>query len=133
MRDGRTREVRADSDTSFADFLARNEVAVVILSGGAKGTEHCIDQPRVTIGRGPGVDLAFDDDTMSREHAAIEFASDELRLRDLGSTNGTVLNDSRVTVGSLKHGDRFKVGSHEFQLVLQDRERTPQTYVLPDA
>lgn len=133
MRDGSTREMKgSDTNAVFAQFLSRCQPSIVILSGAAKGTEHAIDSATLTLGRGPGVDLAFDDEAMSREHIAIEFTSEGFRIRDLGSTNGTLLNGGAVRVGELKHGDRFQVGEHLFQLIIEERQRTPVTYVIDE-
>jgi pSer/pThr/pTyr-binding forkhead associated (FHA) protein len=84
----------------------------------------------VTLGRGPGVDLAFDDPAMSRQHAAIDFAEGAFRVHDLGSTNGLRVNGSRVQVSDLVHGDRIEFGTQVFQLVIDEREDTPNTYEL---
>jgi pSer/pThr/pTyr-binding forkhead associated (FHA) protein len=70
---------------------------------------------------------------MSKEHAALEFANGGIRLRDLGSMNGTRLNDSEVRAADLKNGDRIQLGEHAFQFVLEKRAKQPRTYVLPDA
>jgi pSer/pThr/pTyr-binding forkhead associated (FHA) protein len=81
--------------------------------------------------RGPSVDLAFDDPAMSRQHVAIEYADEQFRVRDLGSTNGVLLNGEPVQVGEIDDGDRIEIGSHEFQLVVEVREPEPETYELP--
>ena len=133
MRDGSTREVKAGGgNTVFSEFLARYQPTIVILSGGAKGTEFRLDQPRTSLGRGPGVDIALDDDSMSREHAAVEFAKRGFRLRDLDSTNGTLLNGGECKQGELKHGDKFQIGDHLFQVIFEERENTPVTFLLGD-
>jgi pSer/pThr/pTyr-binding forkhead associated (FHA) protein len=133
MRDGQTREMKAaGSNSVFSQFLSKFQASIVILSGAAKGTEHTLDSERVTIGRGPGVDLAFDDSAMSREHAAIEFGSGGFRLRDLGSTNGTLLNGGEVKASELKHKDKFQVGEYLFQFVVEERKNAVPTYELPD-
>jgi len=133
MGDERTREISAaEGNTVLSEFLSRYNACIVILSGPAKGTEHRLDGEQTTLGRGPGTDLAFDDQAMSRKHAAVEFGSDGFRLRDLGSTNGTLLNGSKVESSALKHGDRFQVGAHLFQFVVEEREQEPATYVISD-
>jgi pSer/pThr/pTyr-binding forkhead associated (FHA) protein len=70
---------------------------------------------------------------MSKEHAALEFSGGGIRLRDLGSMNGLRVNGGATKVADLKNGDRFQIGEHEFQFVLEQRRRQPRTYVLPDA
>ena len=134
MRDGFTRKVEVvELDESFDDFLSKWRVVVVILSGEAAGTEFELNQPNVSIGRGSEAHWTFDDDAMSKEHAALEFANGGIRLRDLGSMNGTRLNDSELKAADLKNGDRFQLGEHVFQFVLEKRPKQPKTYVLPDA
>jgi FHA domain len=67
----------------------------------------------VTMGRSPGCAVALEDDTFtSSVHARVYRRNGELWLEDLGSTNGTWLNDERVrTPSRLQRGDRVKVGS----------------------
>jgi hypothetical protein len=67
----------------------------------------------VTMGRSPGCAVALEDDTFtSSVHARVFRRNGELWLEDLGSTNGTWLNDERVrTPSRLQRGDRVKVGS----------------------
>ncbi len=133
MRDGFTQKVEVtERDGHFEEFMAKWQATVVILSGDEAGSEHNIEKPNVSIGRGPDTDLAFDDSSMSREHAALEFAGGGIRLRDLGSLNGIIVNGSEVKTAELKNGDRFKLGEHEFQFVLQKRLKHPKTYVLPE-
>jgi pSer/pThr/pTyr-binding forkhead associated (FHA) protein len=132
MRDGLTRELphsdgSAGSDEYLSDFVAK----LVIVAGGAVGTEFVLESECVTLGRGPSVDLAFDDPAMSRQHAAVELVDGQFRVRDLGSTNGVLLNGQPVQVGEFDNGDRMAIGSHEFQLVVEAREPEPDTYELP--
>ena len=67
----------------------------------------------VTVGRSPGCAVSLEDDSfVSSVHARVFRRSGELWLEDLGSTNGTWLNDERVDGPSrLQRGDRVKVGS----------------------
>ncbi len=68
----------------------------------------------VTLGRSPGCAVPLEDDTFtSSVHARVFRRSGELWLEDLGSTNGTWLNEERLANGPmrLRRGDRMKVGS----------------------
>ena len=134
MRDGLTRKLAiGERDGGFTRFLAEFRASLVVLEGGVAGAEHEIERPLTSIGRGPGVDLAFPDAAMSREHARLEWGNGLLRLRDLGSMNGIRVNGAPVQAADLKHGDRFQLGEHVFQLVLEQRRREPRAYLLPDA
>jgi pSer/pThr/pTyr-binding forkhead associated (FHA) protein len=133
MRDGRTHKIQGSvRNRGFSEFLAAWRAAIVVLSGGVAGSEHELERPRISLGRGPGADLAFGDDSMSHVHAALEFANGGFRVRDLGSTNGVLLNGAEVEVGDLKNGDRFELGQHRFQFLLEKRRREPKAYLLPD-
>jgi pSer/pThr/pTyr-binding forkhead associated (FHA) protein len=133
MRDGWTRKLEIpERDETFERFIEKWRATVVIVSGAAAGTEYAVDRSVLTLGRGPGVHWAFDDSTMSKEHAALEFTDGGIRIRDLGSMNGIFLNGSEVKAGELKNGDRFQIGEHVLQFVLEKRPKEPKTYVLSD-
>ncbi len=134
MRDGSTHIVKRSSESNgLEQFLARYNARVVALSGAAMGAEFALDCQRLTIGRGPGVAVAFDNPTMSRQHAAIDYGSEGFRISDLGSTNGISVNGKRVQACEIRHGDRFEIGGQEFQLVIEEKQTEPDTYELPES
>lgn len=134
MRDGRTRKVEHSGTAfDFAAYRTHFEAALIVVAGGAEGSEFPIEQEHLTLGRGPGVELAFADTSMSRQHAAIEFSKEGFSIRDLGSTNGTRVNGSEIQGAELKHGDRIEIGEHAFQLVIEKRKRGPKTYVVEES
>ena len=100
-------------------FLAKFRAAIIVLSGEAEGMEYVLDQARVLVGRGPGVDLALDDSTLERVHAALEFDGSGYSLRTL-ENEGTL--EAAFGVGSeLKSQERFTLGRLEFEYVLETR------------
>ncbi len=133
MKDGRTRRVERSGDAlDFAGFVTGHQAVLVALGGNAQGSEYEIESASITMGRGPGVDLAIDDSSVSRQHAALDFHDDGFRVRDLGSTNGIVVNGSKVQAVELKHGDRLELGDCGFQLVIEARRSAPKTYVVDE-
>ncbi|MCP5106178.1 MAG: FHA domain-containing protein [bacterium] len=62
------------------------------------------------IGKGEDADIRVTDDFVSRLHALIYFENGCFYLSDLGSTNGTFLNDQKVMKEVLKDGDRVRIG-----------------------
>jgi pSer/pThr/pTyr-binding forkhead associated (FHA) protein len=133
MRDGYTRKREAPQGRTPAErFLSLFRVTLVVASGPAAGSEHAIEREATTLGRGPGADLVFPDEHMSRVHCALEVASSGLRVRDLGSLNKLVVNGAETQLAELKHGDRFRAGDHEFRVLLEERESGPPTYELPE-
>jgi len=125
----RTRKLKV-ATRDRGSYFERHSVRIVAMTGPAAGTAWEIRGDRITIGRGPGVDLAFDDSAMSRQHAVIELDDEVFQLQDLGSTNGLRVNGNRVHVHTLKHGDRIELGTHLFQFLVEEAEQAPDTYEL---
>ncbi len=67
---------------------------------------------RLTIGRGPNNDLILPSMLVSREHAEISRAGNDIVLRDRGSSNGTFLNEVQVREEVLGDGDSIRIGSY---------------------
>ncbi len=68
----------------------------------------------MTVGRQPGVFLLIDEGTISRRHAEISYANGQYILHDLGSTNGTFINNVRLEPSStyaLKENDQVRFGT----------------------
>ncbi len=75
-----------------------------------------------TLGRATGADFILDEALISRVHCRVEVnASGDLDVTDLGSTNGTFVNGTRVTTARLVPGDRVKVGRVEL-IALKDQD-----------
>jgi EAL domain-containing protein (putative c-di-GMP-specific phosphodiesterase class I) len=68
------------------------------------------------IGRRPGLALTLPSVAVSRSHAEIYGAGDALRVRDLGSSNGTFVNGQLITDGPLTEGDILHFADFEFRL-----------------
>jgi len=68
-----------------------------VISGPDAGQEASLGLPTVRIGTAADNDLVLTDRAISRRHAEIRMTPDGLLLRDLGSTNGTFINDVRIT------------------------------------
>jgi putative nucleotidyltransferase with HDIG domain len=87
----------------------REPSTLLVLTGLFQGSEHRIVS-RFSIGRDPKNDLHLADKEVSRFHAAIEPTSEGYLLKDLGSRNGTQLNDKKVDNVLLNEGDEIRVG-----------------------
>jgi pSer/pThr/pTyr-binding forkhead associated (FHA) protein len=62
------------------------------------------------IGRDPNAPVRLVDSRVSRRHAEIEASAGSWTLRDLGSTNGTTVNDEPVDRAELRDGDEVGIG-----------------------
>jgi len=73
------------------------------------------------IGRSPKCEIQIDQESVSRNHCRIRFENGEFLVRDLGSTNGTYVNDDLVEGdGRLRHGDQLKVGRTILKFIVGD-------------
>ncbi len=84
---------------------------LVVISGPSFGEMYRIKSNRTMIGRSERADVRVLDDGISREHAAIERDGGKLVLVDLGSTNGTFCNGTKVPRHELNDGDKVSIGS----------------------
>ena len=89
---------------------------LVIRSGDLTGSRFTLSKDVTQIGRHQDSDILLDDITVSRRHAEIIKTSKSLLVKDLGSLNGTYINQSRGDEFALKHGDELQVG--KFRMVL---------------
>lgn len=70
-----------------------------------------MDRPVVRIGRGAGNDIVLQDTQASRHHCQISRQGDGFQIEDLGSTNGTFVNNERITAPwELRPGDQVRIG-----------------------
>jgi len=79
--------------------------------------ELALPEAGILIGSDPGNDLVIGDETVSRRHATINFRGDRYEVTDLASTNGTFINNRRVTDSMpIKAGDEIRFGQARFVL-----------------
>jgi diguanylate cyclase (GGDEF)-like protein len=75
----------------------------------------------VVIGRSPQCEIQIDQESVSRNHCRVRFDGSGFFVRDLGSTNGTYVNDNLVEgEGRLRHGDQLKVGRTILKFIVGD-------------
>jgi Protein of unknown function (DUF3662)/FHA domain len=109
-------EVVASFAEGDAELPPGSSATLVMLSGdGSTARTFSIDRPVVTLGRLQDNDVVVDDSGASRQHARIREADGEYVLSDLGSTNGTLLNDESVRESTLADGDRITIGETVFE------------------
>ena len=66
-----------------------------------------------TVGRAPRADFILDAALVSRLHCRITATAENLAVEDLKSTNGTFVNDKKISRAKLASGDRLRVGRVE--------------------
>lgn len=104
----------------------RQRALLFTLTGRQQGAVFPLHGVELDLGRDPSRAVNLDDDAISREHARLVRREDGVYLEDAGSTNGTFLNEERVT-GALKleDGDQIRLGNTivRFSLVDELEER----------
>ncbi|MEI8025652.1 MAG: GGDEF domain-containing protein [Pseudomonadota bacterium] len=89
---------------------------LVLYSGTDTGKRFILDNDLMVIGRNPDVEVHIDDSSVSRRHAEIVLSGDTVTIADLGSSNGTVINDVKVDASVvLKDGDLIRLGKVIFK------------------
>jgi pSer/pThr/pTyr-binding forkhead associated (FHA) protein len=88
---------------------------LVVRQGPEIGTRYSLVGDQVTVGRVPDNQIQLDDVTVSRQHAVFVREGDDWVVRDLGSLNGTYVNNERVDEVVVRHGDDLQIG--RFHLV----------------
>jgi len=85
---------------------------LVLRSGPRTGQQFGLKRGRNTVGRDPNrADIVLDDETVSGEHARIQFEQGHFYIYDLASTNGTYINNRRVQRQLLMDGDVVRFGN----------------------
>lgn len=97
-------------------------LSLAILDGPDAGSVFRIERPRVTIGRS-NADLTLNDSEASRQHAAVEVRDNSYTLVDLGSTNGTLFEGTKIE-GPVELTDKseFQVGTTTLMLIVTDEQ-----------
>jgi pSer/pThr/pTyr-binding forkhead associated (FHA) protein len=92
-----------------------------VVEGPDKGKKFELESTLVVLGR-KNADVVLTDSTVSSRHATLEVGREDILLYDENSTNGTFVNDTRITSCPMKNLDEIQVGETRLLLsVIQDR------------
>jgi pSer/pThr/pTyr-binding forkhead associated (FHA) protein len=98
-------------------------MAKLILSfNGSVVKEYPLDKEVLTIGRKPDNDVHIDNLAVSGNHAKILTILNDSFIEDLGSTNGTFINDKKISKHALKNGELILIGKHELRYMNANAE-----------
>jgi DNA-binding NtrC family response regulator len=96
-----------------ADRTRQREVHWIVRGGTVRtpdGTSHPVDVDAVVVGRDAGAQIVVDDPEVSAAHVELRAVDDGVRVRDLGSTNGTYVGPFRVTEGVVRTPTAVTIG-----------------------
>ena len=97
------------------------DLTFVLLRDNAPGRIFDVSGELTVIGRREDCDLRIPLGDVSRRHCAIHLKPDGVRLQDLGSSNGTFVNDRRVQESPLLPGDRVTIGRLTFLVCMNGK------------
>jgi diguanylate cyclase (GGDEF)-like protein len=101
-------------EASSAPIALPGPACFVSIYGPNLGHRWSLDRAESIIGRDAGCDVSLPIDTVSRRHCRVRIGGNAVFLTDLGSTNGTALNDDVLAPNeefALRSGDKIRVGS----------------------
>jgi pSer/pThr/pTyr-binding forkhead associated (FHA) protein len=75
------------------------------------------------VGRHSSCEVRLQSSRVSRRHCCLIAAGNQVLVRDLGSTNGTKINNQPIVSGTLVPGDELRIAHYRFRLVTQTDER----------
>jgi len=91
---------------------------LIIIRGTPQGHRFFLTQTEMTIGRDPAADISVNDQSISRKHAKVTKQADKVLLTDLGSSNGSFINDKKLAPNQtvqLAKEDMIKLGNSIFK------------------
>nr|WP_236673218.1 GGDEF domain-containing protein [Comamonas sp. JC664] len=104
--------------SKISDRPVNLDAALVVIYGLDLGRKFDLTSGETLIGRSSKADIQIDQESVSRNHAGITNTREGVRIRDLGSTNGTFINDELVEgVRELRNGDLVKIGRTIFKYI----------------
>lgn len=115
-------EKLTESERELISQLNPESAMLIIHRGANRGERFLINSPETTIGRSSDNDVVLDDVTVSRKHANIRRAGDRFELIDLGSLNGTYVNNNSIARATLSSGDEVQFGKFHM-LFVQNKKK----------
>lgn len=109
------------------------QVALKAIEGKQTGTLIPLNRQKFLIGREEDCQLRPNSDLVSRHHCVIAVDDFTVRIRDLGSTNGTFVNNQRITTQVvLKQGDLIRIGKLAFEMQIRTIAAVAQPKKVPE-
>ena len=111
------------------DMLSNRKIPSISLeihADGAPDLSQYFDSDEISIGRDVNCDVKLSDENVSNHHARLRYHHAQWWLEDLGSRNGTLLNDQPLlTPVVVMGGDEFKCGLHTLSIKISGETQIP--------
>ena len=103
--------------SKVAERPAAKDACLVVIYGLELGKKFSLETPSIIIGRSSKADIQIDQESVSRNHAKIVNTGKQILIRDLGSTNGSYVNDELIDEHVLQDRDFIKIGRTIFKFL----------------
>ena len=101
---------KEDDDQQIRMMLERGNLPWFKFKFENEAGQYQINTPRFKVGRDASNDWTINHPTVSRNHFILTFRDHKYTIKDLGSSNGLIVNGNKITEIQLKHGDHIQVG-----------------------
>ena len=102
------------------------DVNLVMFKADGERKDFPVTNEVTVVGRGEKCDLRVPLLSVSRRHCEVTVTEDEVKVKDLGSSNGTYISNKRVTEATLNAGDRVVVGPVVFTVQIDGKPEEVQ-------
>lgn len=99
--------------------------SVMVIFGGQEQSNHELDKPKMVVGRDATCEIHIDNLGISRQHCAFLVRSDAFVVQDLNSSNGTYVNQRKITEHFLNDGDEVVIGKYTLKFKNQAQVAAP--------
>jgi two-component system cell cycle response regulator len=118
----KTAVIQGDQETLNRELqkAKEQEACLIIIRGTPQGHRYFLTLPAMTLGRDSSADITVSDQGISRKHAMISKEGSKIFITDLGSSNGTFVNDKKIAQGeklALAKEDMIKLGNSIFKFL----------------
>lgn len=116
MSEDSTKVLLGDQETLKQELqkAKEQEACLIIIRGTPQGHRFFLNQAEMTIGRDPTAEITINDTSISRKHALLRKNGTDYTIEDLGSANGTLINDQKLVASqpqTLSKEDMVKLGN----------------------
>lgn len=123
-------KTRAVDGKTIADVIEEaktNPPAIVVITGKPLGKYFLIMKEKMILGRELNTDICIPETSISRKHSEFSLTENGVVVMDLGSTNGTFVNDNKLEAQTpclLNDGDHIRCGNTLFKFVREGQIET---------
>jgi two-component system, cell cycle response regulator len=108
-------EITVVTESLGEKAAATGTPCLVVFYGKNIGHRHELEKNEVIIGRSDSANIQVDQESVSRQHCKITTSDGKSAIQDLGSTNGTFVNDAKIERIELRDGDLVRTGQTIFK------------------